>query len=133
MSKLGEVREWIKKAEADYEGAIHLSRRRKKPLPDLVCFHCQQCAEKYLKAFLIFHKTPFPKTHDLLLLLDLSSPFQSSLELHRELFEFLNPYSVQFRYPGEETTLEEAKAALVTMKKIRKICRDILPRDLNID
>jgi len=36
-----EVREWIKKAESDYAGALHIHRRRKKPLPDLVCFHCQ--------------------------------------------------------------------------------------------
>jgi HEPN domain-containing protein len=133
MGNFEEVREWTKKAEDDFEGAIDLSRRRKKPLPDLVCFHCQQCVEKYLKAFLIFHETLFPKTHDLLLLLDISKQYQPTLELQRELFEFLNPYSVQFRYPGEETTIEEAKIALVTMKKIRNIFRDILPRELNID
>lgn len=133
MDDRAEVREWIKKAEADFEGAIHLSRRRKKPLPDLVCFHCQQCIEKYLKAFLIFNQAPFPKTHDLLLLLDLSKSYQPTLELQRELFEFLNPYSVQFRYPGEETTIEEAKTAVVTMKKIRNILRDILPGKFKID
>jgi hypothetical protein len=36
--------EWVAKAEADYDGAVALNRRRKNPLPDLVCFHCQQCA-----------------------------------------------------------------------------------------
>ena len=39
MLDLEEVREWIKKAEDDFEGALHLLRRRKKHLPDLVCFH----------------------------------------------------------------------------------------------
>jgi len=129
MDKLDEVKEWINKAEADFEGAMHLARRRKKPLPDLVCFHCQQCAEKYLKAYLIFSKTPFPKTHDLLLLLELSVQFQPTLELHRELFEYLNPYSVQFRYPGEESDIEEAKLALATLKKIRKMMREYFSDD----
>jgi len=88
MDKLDEVKEWINKAEADFEGAMHLARRRKKPLPDLVCFHCQQCAEKYL-----------------------------------------NPYSVQFRYPGEESDIEEAKLALATLKKIRKMMREYFSDD----
>ncbi len=54
--------EWVVKAEADFQGALALSRR-KNPLPDLVCFHCQQCAEKYLKAVLQEWGIPFPKTH----------------------------------------------------------------------
>ena len=127
-----EVREWIKKAEEDYEGALHLSRRKKKPLPDLVCFHSQQCAEKYLKAFLIFHDTPFPKTHDLLMLLDLSIPHHPALELQRDLFEFLNPYSVQFRYPGYETTPEEANTAMVTVKEIRALFKNNIPVNLQV-
>ena len=42
--------EWVDKAEADYQSAVALGRRRKAPLPDIVCYHCQQCVEKYLKA-----------------------------------------------------------------------------------
>lgn len=47
------IDDWVQKAEADYQGAVALNRRRKVPLPDLVCYHCQQCGEKYLKAFLV--------------------------------------------------------------------------------
>ncbi|NUO82559.1 HEPN domain-containing protein [candidate division KSB1 bacterium] len=83
---------------------VHLQRRRTKPLPDLVCFHCQQAAEKYLKAFLILHEAAFPKTHDLVSLLELCVPFQPEIELLREPMELLNPYSVCFRYPGEESS-----------------------------
>ncbi len=35
------LNEWTDKTEADYKGAVDLSRRRKEPLPDLVCYHCQ--------------------------------------------------------------------------------------------
>lgn len=43
------TREWVKKAENDFETAAALMRR-KKILGDSICFHCQQCVEKYLKA-----------------------------------------------------------------------------------
>jgi HEPN domain-containing protein len=45
--------EWIAKADADYKSAVVMQRRRKEPLLDIVCDHCQQCVEKYLKAYLI--------------------------------------------------------------------------------
>ena len=44
------TREWVKKAEEDYLAALDLARRRKVLLHNSVCFHCEQCAEKYLKA-----------------------------------------------------------------------------------
>jgi HEPN domain-containing protein len=47
------LREWTRKAEEDYIAAITLARLRKQPTPSTVSFHCQQCAEKYLKAFLV--------------------------------------------------------------------------------
>lgn len=59
MSDFEEIGEWIAKAEEDYAGAVDLQRRRKNPLPNLVCFHAQQCAEKYLKAYLISQRIPF--------------------------------------------------------------------------
>jgi HEPN domain-containing protein len=60
------LKEWVRKAEEDYEVATALARRRKSPTPNAVSFHCQQCAEKYLKAYLVQHNVIFPKTHDLL-------------------------------------------------------------------
>ena len=44
------TREWIKKAESDYQLAVALSRRRKVTFHDQACFLCQQSAEKYIKA-----------------------------------------------------------------------------------
>ena len=48
---MASVADWVDKAEDDWKAAVDLDRRRRDPLPDPVCFHCQQCAEKYLKAF----------------------------------------------------------------------------------
>ncbi len=57
--------EWIAKAEQDYGAALDLARKRKNLHADVICFLCQQCAEKYLKAFLVRHDVPFSKTHNL--------------------------------------------------------------------
>lgn len=130
MREANEVKEWLKKAEEDLAGALHLQRRRKQPLPDLVCFHCQQAAEKFLKAFLIYKEVSFAKTHDLLALLEPCAKHQPELELHRESFEVLNPYSVQFRYPGEEATVEEARLAIKTIQKIAALMRSQFPSEL---
>jgi len=56
--------EWVDKAEADYQSAVALHRRRKAPLPDIVCYHCQQCVEKYLKAYLIAQGSTPPSRLD---------------------------------------------------------------------
>ena len=59
------TREWIDKAEADYAAAVLLRCSRKKHSRDIVCFHLQQCVEKYLKARLEEAGITFPFTHDL--------------------------------------------------------------------
>src|SRR3989338_11681090 len=102
MIKTGNPQAWITKAEADFEAARTLARSRKKGLPDPVCYHSQQCAEKYLKAYLISRRVKFPKTHDLEKLLDLVCGFDPLAEALRDQARFLNPYSVTARYPGDE-------------------------------
>ncbi len=120
------LQEWVEKAEEDYEVAITLVRKRKRLTPNSVCFHCQQCAEKYLKAFLAQNKVFFPKIHDLLELQKLCLTMDPTFEFVGDLLDSLNPYSVEFRYPGEQATMEEAKAAVRVMKAVRRFMRDKL-------
>ena len=115
------VKEWLTKAEEDYKTALALNRQRKLRLPNSICFHCQQCIEKYLKAFLVYNVTAPPRTHDLRKLNDVASGFDSSLNNIYDLLEQLNPYSVEFRYPGESAALKEAKEAIQAMKKVRDV------------
>ncbi len=118
------LKEWVGKAEEDYEVAITLVRRRKRPTPNAVCFHSQQCAEKYLKAFLVRHQVAFPKIHDLRELRRLSVVVDPTIDLITDLLIRLAPYAVEFRYPGEEATVEEAKAAVKAVKEIRRFVRN---------
>ncbi|KKQ33619.1 MAG: hypothetical protein US49_C0001G0299 [candidate division TM6 bacterium GW2011_GWF2_37_49] len=62
-------------------------------------FLTQQCAEKALKAFLIFHKQPFHKTHDLVELLKCCIKINSLFESIKKEAIGLNPFVVTYRYP----------------------------------
>ncbi|HEY85643.1 MAG TPA: HEPN domain-containing protein [Chloroflexi bacterium] len=120
------LKEWVRKAEEDYTVATTLVRKRKNPTPNAVSFHCQQCAEKYLKAYLVQRQVPFPKTHDLLELHKLCLAVNPAFELIGDLLDQLHPYSVAFRYPGEDATVEEAKATVKAMKAVRRFVRGFL-------
>lgn len=117
------VNEWIKKAEDNYSSALTLSRRRNRPVPDVICNQCQQCIEKYLKALLTRYKISFPKTHDLMQLEELVAPADAEIRSIHAEFLTLNPYGIDIRYPGLEASLEEAKQALKAMKTARKFFR----------
>lgn len=122
------TKEWIEKAEGDYRTALRERRVRKDPNHDAVCFHTQQCIEKYLKAILTEHEITFPKIHDLVKLGEMClyiTPELKSLEAELDL---LSRYAIAFRYPGAIATKEEAKAAIKAMEKVRKLTRDYLTK-----
>lgn len=120
------VEEWIYKAEEDFESAVHLVKKDKKAVPDSVCFHCQQCIEKYLKAFLISNDIEPPEIHDLQRLKVICSKVDESFEEVSGELDILNAYAVNFWYPGEVATVEEANEAVFVMRKIHKFIRDRL-------
>jgi len=119
-------REWVEKAEADFATAMRESRARKFPNFDAVCFHAQQCVEKYLKAILIDTRKSFAKTHDLEFLLDDILPAFPIMEAARSDLQTLTQYAVQYRYPGESADKEEAKEAVKIVKRVRKELRSLL-------
>jgi len=57
--------EWVEKADNDFHSANLLLTAGEFPIPDSACFHCQQCAEKYLKAYLQERMVRFERTHSL--------------------------------------------------------------------
>src|SRR5262245_57494710 len=119
------TREWIRKAEDDHRAAVRLASAPD-PLHDQVCFHCQQVAEKYLKALLEELTVTIPKTHDLEDLLNRLLPHHSSLSGHRRGLRFLTPFAIDPRYPLFRTTKRQAAAALRWSGKIRQACRHLL-------
>ena len=92
---------------------------RKEPIFFATCFHAQQCAEKYLKALLIFKSKRFPKTHDLLELTRLCELAGIVIPVEENALDRLTEYAVLKRYPSESPTLDEAREALETAKAVR--------------
>ena len=66
-SALELVRDWLARAGRDLRSARLLAAADDPPL-DIAIYHCQQAAEKSIKAWLQGQDVPFPKTHDLLAL-----------------------------------------------------------------
>jgi HEPN domain-containing protein len=120
------VKEWIAKAEEDYHAALRLHHFSHEPTPSVICFLAQQCAEKYLKAFLTQNNTPFRKTHDLEELLELIVPLSSDFEPIRDSLLLLNDYAVDIRYPGEVAVPEEAEEAVKALRTVRTLVRERL-------
>jgi HEPN domain-containing protein len=123
MNKL--TREWVRKAEADLVMA-ELANKASIRVHDAVCFHCQQCAEKYLKALLQELGLPVPRIHELLDLLSDLQPHHPSLSSLRRGLDFLTPFAVAIRYPGDSASKRQAAAALRWAKRVRQIARALL-------
>jgi HEPN domain-containing protein len=98
----------------------------REPFPDQVCFHCQQSAEKYLKALLEELGLSISRTHDLEDLLVLLLPHYASLGRCRRGLRFLTGFAVDPRYPLLRTTKRQAASALRWAGKVRHACRDLL-------
>jgi HEPN domain-containing protein len=115
--------EWVEKAEGDFATAGRELRARRQPNYDAVCFHAQQTAEKYLKAFLHENGIIFPKTHNLIELLEQCLPLDASFESQRKLLVLLDRYAVRYRYPGELADKAEAQQTFQAIKMVREFAR----------
>ncbi|MGQ0548199.1 MAG: HEPN domain-containing protein [Armatimonadota bacterium] len=118
-ARLADTRGWLIKAAQDLRAA-DLGLSASPPLAADVVFHCQQIAEKALKAFLAWHDRPFRKTHDLGELGQQCAAIQPVLEPVLRRAAVVTEYAWKFRYPGEphEPSREEAAGALATAREL---------------
>jgi HEPN domain-containing protein len=93
---------------------------------DLVCFCCQQAAEKYLKALVEEQGLAVPWTHDLEDLLSLLVPSHPGLLPLRRGCQFLIQFAVHARYPGFDAKRRQAVSALRWAERVRDACRSLL-------
>lgn len=120
------LREWVAKADGDFQAANELATSRQAN-HDAICFHAQQCIEKLLKAVLVQHGVTPPHTHDLLKLDQLVRSAQSVWKCERKDLRFLTRGSVAFRYPGESATVAHSAAALSICTRLRDALKELLP------
>ncbi len=117
------TQEWVDKAEGDWVTLGREARARKAPNYDNACFPAQQCAEKYLKARLQESSVGFPRTHNLLELLNFVLAVEPSWAALHEALDALNDYAVVFRYPGRNADKAEAQDAQRHCRAVREMIR----------
>jgi HEPN domain-containing protein len=128
--KLRLARMWVERAEEDLLVAELLLSSEESCPSSTICFHAQQCTEKYAKALLVSLSIPFPKVHDIGELLHLV-PTSINVPLTPEEQEQLTFYATTARYPGdyEPVSREDAEAMLSAARKLRYAIRAQLPQD----
>ena len=123
------AKQWVEKAEEDFRNAEYTLTMPKHCPYSTVCFHCQQCVEKYIKALLVLHEVEFPRIHDIGELIRLL-PENMPLSLTDEEQERLSDYAVMVRYPMEvePITKSDAKSALLITKRVREVARQLMQK-----
>ena len=129
-ARVADTRAWLRKAENDMRAAEHDTSAAPPLLEDIV-FHCQQVAEKSLKAFLTWHDRPFRKTHSLEELGEACIVLDPSLKSAIDPIVPLTQYAWKFRYPGdvELPSMEDANVAIESARDLLATVR----RRLQID
>jgi HEPN domain-containing protein len=128
------VREWLEKANEDFEFA-RANLQERKPFNAQICFHFHQAAEKYLKAYVIAHELEFLKIHDLPMLLRICLSKDPSFEQLHEACEYLNAFYIEARYPVHWPTnfsYEEARKSLQYAEGIRSFVKTRLSKLINM-
>jgi HEPN domain-containing protein len=104
-----EFEKWFRKAESDLLVIKNNLLSKEVPI-DACCFHAQQAAEKYIKAYLVSKLINFPKTHDLRSLLNLCIAINNSFNIITEPAIRLSDFAIAPRYPDafDDLTIDDA-------------------------
>ncbi len=131
-SKMDLVRGWLEKARRDLSIAMN-NINSSEPFTDIICFHAQQAAEKYIKAYLVWQEIEFPKSHALEDLILLAAQKDASFLRFKEQLTELTPYAVEIRYPEfEEPLLVDAKKAVEIVSELKNFILGKLPPEANM-
>jgi HEPN domain-containing protein len=125
-----EAKAWMVKAWRDLETARRAATGEP-PFYDIAVYHCQQAAEKAVKAFLVHHDKPYEKTHDIEVLVDLACEIDFKFSELADAADALTPYATRFRYPNSTFAVEpqpiEYNEALQHAKSVYDFVLNLLP------
>jgi len=126
---LKKVIQWLSLADEDLNLASHALGLGAQSPYRLIAYHAQQCAEKCLKAFLVYHKVDFPYTHNIRRLMEFCAEYAEWTDTLKGAEE-LTPYAITARYPGEEVEVmePEAKRAIDLARQVREQVRKALEK-----
>ena len=122
------IRNWIIKADNDIKIIEHeLELPESEWITDVICFHCQQAAEKYMKVLLIYDNKDIPKTHNIEFLQSLlkeNHPDLSALDV-----KDISLFGVDVRYPDNfyQPTIDEVKYYTSLVFRIKELVLKRIP------
>ncbi|MDR1171947.1 MAG: HEPN domain-containing protein [Bacteroidales bacterium] len=122
------VRQWIILADMDLRTAEHIAATMI-PLPlEIICFHCQQAVEKYLKGFLELHNEIPPHIHDLVELQKRCEQYNAEFVKLQESSQALAAYSVRPRYDlGLDLQESDMRSSLRHMQSVKTFIQAAAP------
>ena len=122
------VLDWIRHATNDLIVARHSFEDLYPKQTEIAAYHAQQCAEKALKTFLVFHDIDPPKIHSLNRLCELCKNIDGSFSQIEIICARLNPLGAEIRYPNELAADEPvAKAAINDAQNVYDFCIAKIP------
>ncbi|MDR2618613.1 MAG: HEPN domain-containing protein [Treponema sp.] len=104
--KIKDVIEWMQIADDDFDAAKILNESDRKHY-EVICYHCSQAVEKYLKGYLSYNDIIPQKTHNLLLLNEICIGIDNNFENIRTECSLLNRFTNEIRYPHRIEINEE--------------------------
>jgi HEPN domain-containing protein len=117
------IADWIRHAKSDLTTAKHMFEDVYPKETEISAYHCQQCAEKALKAFLIANDIEPPRIHNLRTLCDLCKSIDAEFSVLEIDCVELNPFGSEVRYPNELAADESiVKAAIERVRKVYNFC-----------
>jgi HEPN domain-containing protein len=99
MPNLELANKWLEYARTDYNVAIHDTTFHPVPI-EIICYHCEQAAEKALKAILAYHNETIPHIHDLYRILELCLTHVPQLSALSSQARRLTDFAIITRYPN---------------------------------
>jgi HEPN domain-containing protein len=115
------VKEWLQLADDDLYSAKILNEATRRPY-DIICYHCAQATEKYLKGYLTFRDIIPKKTHDLVFLYNLCIEKDSGFQSIKTICEFLNRFANDIRYPHKyEVNENDVNFSIDAVEKIKEL------------
>ena len=118
---IDDVKEWIEIADNDFDSALQLNEVVRKH-NEIICYHCSQAVEKYLKGYLVSIDIVPKKTHDLRFLNSLCIDSDIIFENLITECAYLNKFANDIRYPHKNDVNEsDVIFSINAVKKVRNI------------
>ena len=119
--KIKDIVEWLLIADEDFYSAQILNQQERRPY-EIICYHCAQAVEKYLKGYLAYIDVTAPKTHNLSFLLDLCIESNNEFEKIRTECGVLNKFTNEIRYPSRiELKDEDVRYSISAVKMVKSV------------